>query len=131
MLTLCGIYIPRGISVPALDREKKWKFEPTMKEGDHIAGGDVWGKVEENSLINEHRIIFPPRARGTIKKIAKKGEYTVEENLLTVEFNGDTKEYPMMQSWVRLTILRNALLTFPSQFESLDLSAIVSKLQSH
>lgn len=102
-----------------------------MKEGDHIAGGDVWGKVEENSLINEHRIIFPPRARGTIKKIAKKGEYTVEENLLTVEFNGDTKEYPMMQSWVRLKVLCNHLLTFFSQFEFLDLSAIVSKLQSH
>jgi V-type H+-transporting ATPase subunit A len=70
-----------------------------MKEGDHISGGDVWGKVEENTLVNEHRVLFPPRARGTIKKIAKKGEYTVAENLLTVEFNGETKEYPMMQSW--------------------------------
>lgn len=94
-----SIYIRRGISVPALDREKKWKFIPTMKEGDHIAGGDVWGKVEENSLLNEHRILFPPRARGTIKKIAKKGEYTVAEPLLTVEFNGEQKEYPMMHTW--------------------------------
>ena len=94
-----SIYIPRGIAVPALDREKKWEFEPTMKEGDHISGGDVWGKVVENTLLNEHRILMPPRARGTIKKIAKKGEYTVAENILTVEFNGETKEYPMMHSW--------------------------------
>lgn len=94
-----SIYIPRGVSVPALDRERKWKFTPTMKEGDHIAGGDIWGKVEENSLLNEHRIMLPPRARGTIKKIAKKGEYTVVENLLTVEFNGEEKEYQMMQVW--------------------------------
>lgn len=36
-----NIYIPRGISLPALDREKKWEFTPTMKEGDHISGGDV------------------------------------------------------------------------------------------
>ncbi|KAK5241905.1 H(+)-transporting V1 sector ATPase subunit A, partial [Exophiala xenobiotica] len=42
---------------------------------------------------------MPPRARGTIKKIAPKGEYTVDEPLLTVEFNGETKEYPMMHSW--------------------------------
>lgn len=94
-----SIYIPRGIAVPALDREKKWKFEPTMKEGDNISGGDVWGKVEENSLLNEHRILLPPRARGVIKKIAGKGEYTVAEPLLTVEFNGEEKEYPMMHTW--------------------------------
>ncbi|RMD43293.1 hypothetical protein DV735_g1832, partial [Chaetothyriales sp. CBS 134920] len=94
-----SIYIPRGISVPSLNRTKKWPFTPTLKEGDHISGGDVWGKVVENSLLNEHRILLPPRARGTIKKIAKKGEYTVDEPLLTVEFNGETKEYPMMQTW--------------------------------
>ncbi|KAJ4679971.1 H(+)-transporting V1 sector ATPase subunit A [Exophiala dermatitidis] len=97
--TTKSIYIPRGIAVPALDRERKWPFTPTMKVGDHISGGDVWGKVVENSLLHEHRILMPPRARGTIKKIAPKGEYTVAEPLLTVEFNGETKEYPMMQSW--------------------------------
>lgn len=97
--TTNSIYIPRGISVPALDREKKWPFTPTMKEGDHISGGDVWGKVVENSLLNEHRVLMPPRARGVIKKIAKKGEYTVDEPLMTVEFNGETKEYPMMHTW--------------------------------
>ncbi|EXJ70073.1 V-type proton ATPase catalytic subunit A [Cladophialophora psammophila CBS 110553] len=94
-----SIYIPRGIAVPSLDRKKKWPFTPTMKEGDHISGGDVWGKVVENSLVNEHRILLPPRARGTIKKIAPKGDYTVDEPLLTLEFNGETKEYPMMHTW--------------------------------
>jgi V-type (H+)-ATPase V1 A subunit len=94
-----SIYIPRGISVPALNRQKKWDFTPTMKEGDHISGGDVWGKVVENSLLNEHRILLPPRARGTIKKIAGKGQYTVDEPLLTVEFDGEEKQYPMMQTW--------------------------------
>jgi V-type (H+)-ATPase V1 A subunit len=94
-----SIYIPRGISVPALNRKKKWLFTPTMKEGDHISGGDVWGKVVENSLLNDHRILMPPRARGTIKKIAGKGEYTVDEPLLTVEFEGEEKQYPMMHTW--------------------------------
>ena len=94
-----SIFIPRGISVPPLDREKRWDFTPTMKEGDHISGGDVWGKVVENSLLNEHKILMPPRARGVIKKIAKKGEYTVAEPLLTVDFDGEEKEYPMMQIW--------------------------------
>ncbi|KAL9110115.1 MAG: hypothetical protein Q9227_005309 [Pyrenula ochraceoflavens] len=94
-----SIYIPRGIAIPALDRKKKWKFEPKMKKGDHITGGDVWGLVEENSLIKEHKILCPPRVRGTITKIADKGEYTVAENILEVEFNGKKTEYPMMHSW--------------------------------
>ncbi|KAK5058600.1 H(+)-transporting V1 sector ATPase subunit A [Exophiala bonariae] len=94
-----SIYIPRGIAVPSLDRKKKWPFTPTAKEGDNISGGDVWGVVVENTLLNEHRILLPPRAKGTIKKIAKKGEYTVDTPLLTLEFNGETKEYPMMHTW--------------------------------
>ncbi|WAO93962.1 H(+)-transporting two-sector ATPase [Fusarium falciforme] len=94
-----SIYIPRGVSVPALDREKKWEFTPTLKVGDHISGGDVWGTVFENSFLASHKILFPPRARGTITKIASKGEYTVVEKLLEVEFDGKKTEYPMMQSW--------------------------------
>jgi len=94
-----SIYIPRGVSVPALDRDKKWAFEPIMKVGDHISGGDVWGHVFENSFISVHKILFNPRGRGTITRIAPKGNYTVVEPLLEVEFDGSTKEYPMMQTW--------------------------------
>jgi V-type H+-transporting ATPase subunit A len=94
-----SIYIPRGIAVPALDREKKWDFTPTMKVGDHITGGDVWGTVYENSFITVHKILCPPRVRGTITRIAEKGSYTVTEKLLEVEFDGKRTEYPMMHTW--------------------------------
>lgn len=70
-----------------------------MKVGDHISGGDVWGIVFENSFISTHRILFPPRARGTITKIAGKGNYTVDEKILEVEFDGKKTEYGMMQTW--------------------------------
>ncbi|KAI0490540.1 V-type ATPase [Xylaria cf. heliscus] len=94
-----SIYIPRGVAAPALDREKKWEFTPTLKVGDHISGGDVWGTVFENSFIKVHKILLPPRARGTITKIAPKGEYTVEEKILEIEFNGTKTEHGMMQVW--------------------------------
>ncbi|KAL1903195.1 H(+)-transporting V1 sector ATPase subunit A [Sporothrix stenoceras] len=94
-----SIYIPRGIATHALDREKKWEFRPTMKVGDHIAGGDVWGIVHENSFITEHKIMLPPRARGTIKRIVEAGEYTVDEKILDVEFDGKVTGYGMMQTW--------------------------------
>ncbi|KAH7152210.1 ATP synthase alpha/beta family, nucleotide-binding domain-containing protein [Dactylonectria estremocensis] len=94
-----SIYIPRGIAVPALDRNKKWEFTPTKKVGDHISGGDVWGTVFENSFLAVHKILLPPRARGTITKISSKGEFTVTDNLLEVEFDGKKTEFPMMQTW--------------------------------
>lgn len=108
-----GIYIPRGIALPALDREKKWEFTPTLKVGDHISGGDVWGTVYENSFLKVHRILFPPRkVGGVITKIAPKGEYTVAEPLLSVKFQDEVTEYPMMHSWpVRAPRLTNEKLS--------------------
>lgn len=95
-----SIYIPRGIVVNALDREKKWDFKPAQyKVGDHITGGDIWGTVFENSLLNDHKILLPPRARGTITRIAEAGSYTVDEKLLEIEFNGTKSEFGMMQTW--------------------------------
>ncbi len=95
-----SIYIPRGIDIPSLNRETKWDFTPgSLKVGDHITGGDVFGSVYENSLLNDHKILLPPRARGTITRIAEKGSYTVAEKILEVEFEGKKTEYSMMHNW--------------------------------
>ncbi|KAF2279898.1 V-type ATPase [Westerdykella ornata] len=95
-----SIYIPRGINIPALDRKKKWEFTPgKFKVGDHITGGDVFGTVFENSLFPQHKILLPPRARGTITRLADKGSYTVDEKILELEFNGTRTEYSMMHPW--------------------------------
>nr|KMM67479.1 vacuolar ATP synthase catalytic subunit A [Coccidioides posadasii RMSCC 3488] len=112
------IYIPRGISLPALDRKKKWDFKPiNFKVGDHITGGDIWGTVFENSLFHDHKILLPPRARGTITRIAEAGSYTVEEKLLEVEFQGKKTEYGMMHVWpVRVPRPVNEKLASESPF---------------
>lgn len=96
-----SIYIPRGIDVPSLDRTKKWAFTPSdkFKKGDHITGGDIFGTVVENSLLSDHRILLPPRAKGTITWIADKGEYTVDTKMLELEFEGKKSEYTMMHQW--------------------------------
>lgn len=94
------IYIPCGIDVPSINREKSWNFKPgTFRVGDHITGGDIWGSVIENNLLDDHKIMLPPRARGQITRIAEAGSYTVTEKLLAVKFNGKTTEYSMMHVW--------------------------------
>ncbi|KFX96009.1 hypothetical protein V490_03559 [Pseudogymnoascus sp. VKM F-3557] len=94
-----SIYIPRGIAAPALDRTKLWEFKPTMKVGDHITGGDIFGTVYENSLLDDHKILLPPRARGTITRISEAGKYTVDAKILEIEFNGKKSEHMMMHTW--------------------------------
>lgn len=32
----------------------------------------------ENSLVDNHKILLPPRAMGTITRIADKGSYSIE-----------------------------------------------------
>ena len=65
--------------------------------GSHITGGDIYGKVYENTLITEHQLPLPPKARGTVTYIAPAGNYTVEDTVLEVEFDGEKKKYTMMQ----------------------------------
>ncbi|KAJ3079369.1 hypothetical protein HK102_003830 [Quaeritorhiza haematococci] len=94
-----SIYIPRGINTPALDKVFSWEFEPVnFKVGDHVTGGDIFGKVFENSLLT-HSIMLPPKARGTITYIAPKGQYDLTQNVLEVEFEGEKSSYTMMQTW--------------------------------
>ncbi|ODV88978.1 hypothetical protein CANCADRAFT_53321 [Tortispora caseinolytica NRRL Y-17796] len=95
-----SIYIPRGIDTPSLSREIKFDFTPgSLKVGDHISGGDIYGSVFENSLVSKHNIVLPPRARGTITHIAEAGSYNVDDTVLEVEFNGKTSKYSLMHTW--------------------------------
>ena len=91
-------FVARGISVPALDRQKKWHFVPKLKPGDKVEPGDILGVVQETELI-EHRILVPPNIHGTLKEIAKEGDYTVEENIAIVEMEGKEVPLKMYHRW--------------------------------
>ena len=90
--------LPRGVEVPALDRDKKWDFTPAAKVGDMLAGGDVLGTVEETSSIL-HKIMVPPKLSGKLVDI-KSGSFTVTETVAVLEQkDGARVELPMMQKW--------------------------------
>jgi V-type H+-transporting ATPase subunit A len=93
------IYIPRGVNTPALDRSIKWFFTSVnFRVGDHITGGDIYGKVVENSIV-DHWIMLPPGAMGTVTWIAGDGDYTIEEELIEIEFQGKKSRHCMLQLW--------------------------------
>jgi V/A-type H+-transporting ATPase subunit A len=88
-----GSFISRGISVPGLDKEKKWDFVATAKKGDRVSGGDIIGTVKEFHI--EHRVMVSPNVSGTIKEI-RSGAFTVEEPICILE---DGTPVTMMQRW--------------------------------
>lgn len=93
-----GANITRGISVPSLNREKKWEFVPVVKEGDAVEAGDIIGTVQETVIV-EQKIMVPYGISGTVESI-RGGEFTVEEIVCTVKKeDGSIAELSMMQKW--------------------------------
>ncbi len=73
-----SIYIPRGVDCKALNRDKQWEFQPlNVRVGSHVTGGDIFGVVQENSLI-KHKIMLNPKSLGTVVRIAEPGNYHIE-----------------------------------------------------
>jgi len=92
-----GSFIKRGAKAPALPRDKRWPFTPSVKVGDTVGTGDIIGTVPETGLI-EHRVMVPAGIDGVVKEI-REGDYTVEEPVAVVGQNGETVELTLMQEW--------------------------------
>ena len=93
-----GFYVSRGIEIPALNREKRWKFEPTKKKGDRVLVGDIIGYVQETPLI-QHRIMIPEKCSGEIIEI-KEGEFLVSDSVCHIKTeSGEEKELNLFQVW--------------------------------
>ncbi|OHD76295.1 MAG: V-type ATP synthase subunit A [Spirochaetes bacterium RBG_16_67_19] len=96
---LSGSFIERGISLPSLNREKKWRFQPAaLKSGQEVSPGMVLGTVQETQGV-EHRILAPPEAAGTLKSLAGPGDYTVTEPIGAVAAAAGEIPLFLMHRW--------------------------------
>ncbi len=76
-----GWFLERGNYADGLNAEKKWEFTPTAKIGASLRAGEYIGTVPEGPFT--HKIFVPFYLLGnyTLKSIADKGEYTVNETI--------------------------------------------------
>jgi len=93
-----GPNIIKGIDVPALSREKVWHFTATVKAGDRVSGGDIYGTVEESPSVL-HKIMVPPGLSGVIEGLSD-GDYTVTDVIGKLKKdNGEIIDITLMQKW--------------------------------
>jgi V/A-type H+-transporting ATPase subunit A len=96
-----GDHIPRGLNLPALDREKKWTFAPSddVEPGAGVPPGAVLGTVQETATI-QHRVMVPPDVTGELLEIAPAGEYQLEDTIARVQTkDGRVHKLKMYQRW--------------------------------
>jgi V/A-type H+-transporting ATPase subunit A len=93
-----GPLIEKGIEVPAIDRTKKWRFQPQLSEGAKVTGGDILGVVQETPSI-ENRIMVPPKVVGVVDMICSEGDYNVTEPIAEINTLNGIREVFLMQTW--------------------------------
>lgn len=93
-----GPLIQRGVEAPALDRKKKWYFQPKMKKGTKAIGGDLLGIVQETPLV-KHGIIVPPHVTGVVEDICSEGDYTITDPVAEIRTVEGIKRLFLMHTW--------------------------------
>ena len=97
IMKVAGTNLKRGVDVPALDHNKKWKFTPVAKVGDKVVSGDILGTVQETAAVL-HKILVPNKIEGELVKI-NEGEFTIDEAVAVIKTDDGDKEIKMFTTW--------------------------------
>jgi V/A-type H+-transporting ATPase subunit A len=78
-----GDFIARGVTLPALDRTRRWEFEPALAPGDRLNPGQRIGTARDRSGAAEP-VLAPPDAQGAVAAV-RPGEVTIAEPVVQLE----------------------------------------------
>ncbi|MFH1310521.1 MAG: V-type ATP synthase subunit A, partial [Candidatus Omnitrophota bacterium] len=95
-----GLFLPVGVEIDALNAEQKWEFTSIAQKGEKVTGGTILGMVPEG--IFEHKIMVPfgLKEEYTIERIAKKGTYSIEDEIAVIkDAQGNEQKITMMFNW--------------------------------
>jgi len=102
------IFIPEGIGLLSIDDEKLWPAVMTVKPGDLLLAGSIFGTVQETQVI-QNRLLVPPNVSGTVVDVVPDGSYTIEDVLVTVrDTKNEIHELKMAHEWPVRTPRPNA-----------------------
>ena len=94
-----GFFLPRGVQVETLDREKKWHFEPSAAVGARLVAGQALGAVPEGPF--DHKIMVPFDEPEAVELTwIRGGSFTVDRPVARIKgADGKEREVTMVQRW--------------------------------
>jgi V/A-type H+-transporting ATPase subunit A len=105
-----GIFLPRGIDMPALDSAQKWSFVPRVKFGADVTAGDTLGTVQEGRFTHKIMVPFGWNGRYRVSWI-QEGSFDTRAVVARLE-DGAGREHPvsLTQHWPVRRSLASGLL---------------------
>ncbi len=95
-----GFFLPRGVSLQALDESNKWTFTPKVKKGDTVVSGIALGHVPEG--IFEHAVMVPFHFQGEyiVEDIVSAGDYKITDTIAKLkDERGNLHDISMTFNW--------------------------------
>ena len=94
-----GYFLPRGVDIFPLNRDKKWNFIPTAKVGDKLAPGQAFGTVQEGHILHKIMIPFGEPEKVELTWIHQ-GPATIETPVAKIRrVDGTESSLPLFQRW--------------------------------
>lgn len=101
-----GLFLTRGVYMPALDRSRHWDYHPSAKVGDLLSRGDHLGHVMEGRFHHYIMVPFSLFGEFTLTWVAKPGSYTIDTVIArAVDAQGTEHQFTMIQRWPVKTAL--------------------------
>ncbi|MGA8164668.1 MAG: V-type ATP synthase subunit A [Waddliaceae bacterium] len=97
---VAGLFLPRGVYLPALPRDKHWEFEPTVSIGDKVRRGDTLGTTLEGRFLHHVMVPFSHYGTYTITWVIAPGTYDVDTVVAKAKDEFDHEHaFTMVQKW--------------------------------
>ncbi len=94
-----GFFLPRGVTIAPLDRDKTWAFAPCVAVGDRVTPGGVIGTVPEGEF--SHKIMVPFNLPTSVEITwIRGGDVGVEDVVARYKIGNDKEqELTLSQRW--------------------------------
>jgi len=95
-----GFFLPRGLCLEALNRHKRWDYQPVAQLGSFLRRGELLGVTMEGRF--RHKILLPLSWMGKYRVVwtAEEGSYPLDAPIARVEDEkGHEHEVSLSQRW--------------------------------
>ncbi len=110
-----GVFLPRGVDLPALDENSTWAFTPSVQTGAILKASSVIGTVIERSFV--HKIMLPFNLQGEVEvSWIQEGNVSVTDAVAKIRLqHGKELIITLRQKWpvrkpIPLQLLKNNIV---------------------